>query len=74
VFAEWEGERVVFGQELSEAAVVRDERGHDAESTTCLADGRGAREIGCFTRKGEVVSVVCVANPTEARAYQLLGA
>jgi len=46
VLAHGESEQIVLSQELSETAVVRNERGDDADCTTCLAYGIVGREIG----------------------------
>jgi hypothetical protein len=47
VFAERNGESVVLGQELRQTAVVSNKCGHNAHSTTSLADALVALEIGC---------------------------
>lgn len=53
MFAEGDGEQIVFGQQLGEATVVRDERGYNPERTTRLADAVVLLEIGCSrTRRG----------------------
>lgn len=47
MFTEGDGEQIVFGQKLGEAAVVRNKRGHNTESTTRLAEAFITLEIGC---------------------------
>ena len=66
MFAEWESEHIVFGQELSETAVVRNERGHNTESTTCLAEGWSAGEIGCSRAKMKLLASTALQTSQQA--------
>lgn len=47
VLAGGDREQIILRQELSEAIVVRDERGHDADCATCLAHALIAGKVGC---------------------------
>lgn len=46
MLADGDGEQIIIGHKLSEANVVRNECGHDADCATCLAKGSVAREVG----------------------------